>query len=70
MQIERLVSMANDIAAFFQGAAAAEEAAESVANHLRRFWDPRMRRELIAHGRAGGAGLSELARQAVARLDR
>ncbi len=65
MHIERLVAMANDIAAFFQGAADPDEAMRSVAAHLRNFWDPRMRKQIIEHCRSGGAGLSDLARGAV-----
>jgi len=44
------------------------EAAKNVANHLRRFWDPRMRRQILAHYREGGAGLHPLARSAIALL--
>jgi formate dehydrogenase subunit delta len=68
MHIEQLVTMANDIAAFFHGAADRNEAAASVATHLRRYWDPRMRKQIIEHQRAGGEGLAELAREAVAML--
>jgi formate dehydrogenase subunit delta len=66
MHIEHLVTMANDIAAFFHKAADhQDEAARSIATHLHRYWDPRMRGQIIAHGQSGGAGLSELARDAV-----
>jgi formate dehydrogenase subunit delta len=65
MRIERLVAMANDIGAFFDAEPDKAEAARSVAGHLTRFWDPRMRRELIAHGEGGGQGLQDLVRSAV-----
>ena len=69
MNIDRLVKMANEISEFFAGESAREQAAEDVARHLRRFWDPRMRRQIIDYLRAeGGAGLSELARHGVERL--
>ena len=69
MRAERLVAMANDIGAFFNAEPDKTEAAKSVATHLRRYWDPRMRREIVAHYRdAGGAGLSAVARSAVAML--
>jgi len=63
----RLVYLANQIAKFFhaQGEAAA---AAGVEDHLRKFWDPRMRREIVSHLEAGGAGLLPAARAAVARL--
>lgn len=65
MQIEHLVTMANDIAAFFNKAADQGEAAHSVATHLHRYWDPRMRRTIIEHAQSGGVGLSDLAREGV-----
>ena len=68
MQTERLVTMANDIATFFAAEPDRTAAVEATANHLRRFWAPRMRREIVAHHEAGGAGLGEIARAAVALL--
>lgn len=65
MHIERLVTMANDIAAFFHGATNHDEAVRSVATHLRNYWDPRMRKQIIEHCQSGGTGLSDLARDAV-----
>ncbi len=68
MRISRLVAMANDIGAFFGSDADKAEAAKNVAGHLTRFWDPRMRREIVAHYRAGGAGLDPVVHQAVGLL--
>jgi formate dehydrogenase subunit delta len=68
MHIEHLVSMANDIAAFFQKAADQGEAARSVATHLHRYWDPRMRKKIVEHQQSGGVGLSDLARAGVSIL--
>lgn len=69
MRAERLVTMANDIGAFFNAEADKNVAAQGVANHIKRFWDPRMRREIIAHYReAGGAGLDPVPRSAIALL--
>jgi formate dehydrogenase subunit delta len=68
MRIERLVSMANDIGHFFNAEPDKTEAAKSVANHVRRFWDPRMRREIIAHYRNGAAGLEDVPRAAIGML--
>ena len=68
MNTERLVAMANDIAAFFSAEPDKDAAAEQVANHLRRFWAPTMRAEISAHARTGGAGLTELAKLGVAKL--
>ncbi|HKY91224.1 MAG TPA: formate dehydrogenase subunit delta [Nevskiaceae bacterium] len=68
MNVERLVAMANDIGDFFKGEPVREEAVAGVAGHLKRFWDPRMRRQIVAHLQAGGEGLSDLAKEAVAKL--
>lgn len=67
MRVEKLTMMANQIAAFFkaQGEAAAPAA---IADHLKKFWDPGMRADIIAHLEAGGAGLDPLVRSAVALL--
>ena len=68
MRVQRLVSMANDIGAFWAAEPDRTEAAKNVAGHLKRFWDPRMRREIVAHYKEGGAGLDDLARSAIAIL--
>jgi formate dehydrogenase subunit delta len=58
MNVERLVTMANDISHFFVAEAGPDGAAEQIAAHLRKFWDPRMRAAIAAHAQAGGHGLS------------
>jgi formate dehydrogenase subunit delta len=63
---DKLVYMANQIGKFF--AAQGEGAAENIATHLKKFWDPRMRTAIIAHLRAGGAGLDPEVRKAVESL--
>ena len=60
---ERLIYMANQIARFF--AAQGDAAAAGVADHLRAFWAPVMRAEIIAWVQRGGAGLSPIAEAAV-----
>lgn len=58
--------MANQIAAFFAANGDPEEAAKSSADHLRKFWEPRMRSQIIAHLKNnGGEGLAPVARAAV-----
>ncbi|MCX5568469.1 MULTISPECIES: formate dehydrogenase subunit delta [Kaistia] len=64
---EKLVYMANQIGKFF-ASQGAEKAPAAIAEHLRKFWDPRMRAGILAHLDAGGAGLDPLVRQAVERL--
>jgi formate dehydrogenase subunit delta len=65
MDIGRLVAMANDIAAFFDSETDKAVAAEGVRFHITRFWDPRMRRQIVAHVGAGGDGLTPTAKSAV-----
>jgi formate dehydrogenase subunit delta len=67
MQPDKLVTMANQIAAFFAAQGEAR-AVPQIADHIEKFWDPRMRREILAHAEHGGAGLSPLARAALDHL--
>ena len=68
MTTNRLVQMANQVAAFFASYPEGE-AIEGTANHLKSFWDPRMRREIEAHlAEKAGAGLSHIAMEAVKRI--
>jgi formate dehydrogenase subunit delta len=68
MSIERLVTMANDIGHYFASEQDRAAAVAGVASHLQRFWDPRMRRQILAHAAAGGQGLSDLALAAIKTL--
>jgi formate dehydrogenase subunit delta len=71
MKIDPMIKMANQIGAFFDGEYASnpEEAAKQAATHLRRYWEPRMRSEMIAYFTAnGGEGLDETAKSGVAML--
>lgn len=70
MSVESLVRMANDIGHFFAAEPKRADAVAGIANHIRRFWDPRMRRQIASHVAAGGEGLDELAREAIASLPR
>lgn len=65
---DQLVRMANDIGHFFAAEPQHAEAVAGVRGHIQRFWDPRMRKRIAAHLRAGGAGLEPLPREAVAGL--
>lgn len=61
---EKLVYMANQIAKFFESQEQAKAVA-GTADHIKKFWDPRMRAAIFAHLEAGGAGLDPIARRAV-----
>jgi len=69
MRIERLVTMANDIATYFTVEPDHAAAVASVRDHLTRFWDPAMRRQLKAYLVDGGEELIPLAREAVSALE-
>lgn len=43
-----LISMANQISEFFDSQPEREAAVQGVADHIRKFWDPRMRRKILA----------------------
>jgi formate dehydrogenase subunit delta len=63
MTPETLVRMANQIADFFK-AQPGNDAVKGAAEHIRRFWDPRMRAKMAEHLAHGGEGLSPLAKEA------
>ncbi|SPE35448.1 NAD-dependent formate dehydrogenase gamma subunit [Burkholderiales bacterium] len=68
MNIERLVTMANQIGAFFNSQGGREEAVTGIADHLKRFWERRMLQAIGLHVAAGGEGLEENVVAAVRRL--
>jgi len=60
--------MANQIGDFFQAMPDRPEALEGIAQHLKKFWDPRMRRELLAQLDTGGDfGLHPVVAEAIRR---
>ena len=69
MNIDLLIKMTNEISEFFAGTTDADSAAKDVANHLRRYWEPRMRAQMLSYyEQRQGAGLSEVGKKAVALL--
>ena len=65
MTIKRLVHMANQVASFF-GSYSEAEAIAGTFNHLKSFWDPRMRREILHWvDENQGDGLSALVLEAI-----
>ena len=68
MKTEKLFRMVNQIAGFFSHEGP-ERGAASVADHLRKFWDPRMRAEIAAAVDEGRAeGLDPIALSAVRQI--
>ena len=71
MDIKNLVKMANQIGDFFGAWPDRQQARDEIAGHLTRFWDPRMRAEIIDHVEIdGGQGLTEIVIEAVRQLER
>jgi len=69
MNIDLLIKMANEIGDFFTGVSDREQAARDVANHLKRYWEPRMRKQMLGYyEQRQGAGLSDVAKSAVGLL--
>ena len=67
MSPDKLVYMANQIGKFFTSQGP-DKAAAGIAQHIARFWDPRMRAAIFTHLAAGGAGLDPLVREAIEKL--
>ena len=67
MNPDKLVHMANQIAQFFASYPHAQAVAD-VADHIEKFWERRMRRQLEAHIAAGGTGLHPLVVEAASRI--
>jgi formate dehydrogenase subunit delta len=57
VKVEPLIAMANDIGHFFASEPDRAAAIAGIANHIQRFWDPRMRRAIVAHVQQGGTGM-------------
>jgi formate dehydrogenase subunit delta len=64
MNRDHMLHDANQIALFFESYPR-EEAIAGIADHLKKFWAPRMRREIAEYVEQGGTGLNELAAAAV-----
>jgi formate dehydrogenase subunit delta len=67
MSPDRLVYMANQIGKFFHSQGH-DKAVPDIAEHIRKFWDPRMRTAILAHLDTGGVGLEPDVRDAIAAL--
>lgn len=67
MSPEKLAYMANQIGRFF-ASQKRETAVDGIADHLLKFWDPRMRHTIVAHIDDPDVTLDPLVRQAVERL--
>lgn len=48
MDIQHLVKMANQIGTFFESMPDREQAKADIATHLKKFWEPRMLKAIVA----------------------
>ena len=67
MSPDKLVYMANQIGKFF-ASQGEDKAVPLIADHLVKFWDPRMRRGIIEYVAASGSGLDPAVQKAVESL--
>jgi formate dehydrogenase subunit delta len=67
MSPEKLVYMANQIGRFFAHQPD-DKAIASTTDHLKKFWDPRMRDAIIDYANGGAEGLQPLVLRAVLAL--
>ncbi|AIY40220.1 NAD-dependent formate dehydrogenase delta subunit [Collimonas arenae] len=66
MNLEHLVKMANQIGSFFDTMPDRPQAMTDLVTHLKRSWEPRMRRELLAYvDEQGGAELMPIVLEAI-----
>lgn len=68
MSPDKLIYMANQIGRFF-ASQGADVAVAGIAEHIKKFWDPRMRATILAHLATGGAGLDPPVKEAIGRLE-
>lgn len=68
MDKQNLVKMANNIGTFFKSEPDRELAIAGIEQHLRNFWEPRMRRQIIDYLQQGGTGLMDIVAEAVRHL--
>ena len=68
MDVEKLVKMANQIAANSDYGADKEKIAATIADHLTRFWTPAMRKAIIEGHQKNVVELTPMAAHAVEKL--
>lgn len=68
MNTEHLIKMANQIGSFFSTMPDHEQAVADLASHLKRFWEPRMRKAFLAHiEQTQGEGVDPIVLEAVSK---
>lgn len=67
MKPDNLVYMANQIGTFFLSQRE-DEVVPGIADHIKKFWDPRMRTAIFAYIDQGGEGLQPKVKEALLQL--
>ena len=65
MDNSNLIKMANNIGAFFKSEPDRELAIQGIEQHIRNFWEPRMRRQIIEYSQTHGDELMDIVAEAV-----
>ena len=68
MDKQNLVKMANNIGAFFKSEPDREAAISGIEQHIKNFWEPRMRNQIIEYLQQGGTELMDIVEAAVRKL--
>ncbi|WP_397473460.1 formate dehydrogenase subunit delta [Pusillimonas sp.] len=69
--IDHLIKMANSIGDFFEAMPDRQEGLDGIADHIKKFWEPRMRTAMLdflaehPDGRGQEAQLSDIVKQAI-----
>jgi formate dehydrogenase subunit delta len=69
MSPDKLIYMANQIGAFFKSQGESRAPA-GIADHINRFWEPRMRSAILAYWETGGEKLDPAVRDAMKAVKR
>ena len=68
MDKSNLIKMANDIGSFFKSEPDRTLAISGIEQHIRNFWEPRMRKEIVEYIENGGTDLMDIVAEAVKKL--
>lgn len=68
MKIELLIRMVYQIEGFFRSEPDQDEAIKNIADHMNRFWDPRMRSKLFDYATENPELFNTRAKAAISRL--
>ena len=68
MDNSNLIKMANNIGAFFKSEPDRALAVQGVEQHIRNFWEPRMRKQIIEYAQTSNNELMDIVAEAVSHI--